>query len=148
MTSIFYLILGFALISLILSILKPQSKGSRYKNTNDNQHIFTDQMMFNNVNDLNGNGVPDNIENGSIDSDHDGIPDYMDSNPGIFDENSNDFGSYNDSNDGFNTESYDSGSSFDLGNSADSSNFDSSSFDSGSFDSGSSGMDSSSGGSF
>jgi hypothetical protein len=137
MPTIFILLILIIVISFIISALKTPNKSTSYKRMDDDsQQMFMHQTMYNNANDLNGNGVPDNLENKGIDSDHDGIPDSIDPDTGLYDGSSNDLGGIDSTNSGADVgNNYDAGCSFDSDNSIDSNSFDSNSFESNSFDS-------------
>lgn len=86
---------GFLLIVVLFVFVKliqqSDDTNSNYKTGAGNQKrnddaedmdpMFMNNLNFPFPNDMNFNGIPDHMEMHHIDSDHDGIPDFMDPNP-------------------------------------------------------------------
>lgn len=136
----FFLItfLAIASVVVILILMAVISLGRRNNRTRKsvNRQMDGNQRLYSDMNDMNLNGVPDSWEVNQKDSDHDGIPDYIDHDPY---SGNNDYSSDDIATAGYSSSNMDSGSmdtgSFDLSN-TDSGGFDSSNTDSGGFDTG------------
>lgn len=138
----FCILIGVVAVIIVLAVAF-HNKGTGSYRGNSGYQTQMNPMMYTNMNDMNFNGVPDSMEPLHKDSDHDGIPDYMDNQPYNPDNviNADNVNSYNDNSisngvDQGSTNSYFGGESFDSG-SQDTGNFDSGSQDIGTFDSGS-----------
>jgi uncharacterized membrane protein YgcG len=123
---LFLFVIGVIVLSIVSNVTKARGSnsfrnGSRNRDMQDSTVNYHMMMHHHGQNDVNFNGIPDNMEQ-SRDLDHDGIPDDLEQRTSM-ESRSFDNNSVNDSG------SFDSGSSFDSGRSSDSG---------GSFDGGSS----------